>query len=241
MTRIALVTGANKGIGFEVARQLGQQGISVLLGCRDGDRGRRASDELCADGIDARPLDLDVTDPASIAAAAHEVDEIYGRLDILVNNAGISREHPRLAPSEVPVSRLIETFGTNVFAVVEVTNAFLPLLRRSPSARIVNQSSAMGSLTLAADPSSAYATLTLLAYNSSKAALNAITLDYAKELRDTAIKVNAADPGYCSTDLNGHQGYRTAAQGAGAAVTLATLPDDGPSGSFAGDAGPVPW
>jgi NAD(P)-dependent dehydrogenase (short-subunit alcohol dehydrogenase family) len=141
----------------------------------------------------------------------------------------------------VPVSRVAETFATNVFAVVEVTNALLPLLRRSAAGRIVNQSSAMGSLTLAADPSTPYASLHLLAYNSSKAALNAVTLEYAKELRDTSIKVNAADPGYCATDLNGHQGYRTAAQGAIAAVALATLPDDGPSGTFAGDKGPVPW
>jgi NAD(P)-dependent dehydrogenase (short-subunit alcohol dehydrogenase family) len=239
--RIALVTGANKGIGFEIARQLGQLGIHVLLASRDPSNGETASQQLKAEHLDVQPVTIDVTDPASIAAAAQWVDETYGRLDILVNNAGISREYPRTAPSEFSLSRLQETYATNVFAVVAVTNAFLPLLRRSTSARIVNQSSAMGSLTLAADPASPYAALILLAYNSSKAALNSITLEYAKELRNSAIKVNAADPGYCATDLNGHQGYRTPAQGAAASVTLATLPDDGPSGTFTGDNGPVPW
>jgi NAD(P)-dependent dehydrogenase (short-subunit alcohol dehydrogenase family) len=239
--RIALITGANKGIGYEVARQLGELGITVLLGCRDLAQGEAAAARLRAGGTDASPLALDVTDPASVTAAAAAVSDRYGRLDILVNNAGISLEHPRAAPSDYPLARLEATYATNVFGVVTVTNAFLPLLRRSPAGRIVNQSSSMGSLTLAADPGSRYAGLNLLAYNSSKAALNSITLEYAKELRGTPVTVNAADPGYCDTDLNRHQGYRTPAQGAAAAVALATLGVGGPSGTFSSDEGPVPW
>jgi NAD(P)-dependent dehydrogenase (short-subunit alcohol dehydrogenase family) len=238
---VALITGANKGIGLEVARQLGEKGITVLLGCRDRDRGQAAVEQLRAQNIEADLVIIDVTDPTSIAQAAEDVDARFDQLDILVNNAGISREYPRTAPSQTPTARAAETFATNVFAVVEVTNAFLPLLRKSPAGRIVNQSSSMGSLTLAADPESPVAGLNLLAYNSSKAALNAVTLEYAKELRDTSIKVNAADPGYCDTDLNGHQGYRTPSQGATAAVALATLPADGPTGSFSGDGGTIPW
>jgi NAD(P)-dependent dehydrogenase (short-subunit alcohol dehydrogenase family) len=239
--RLALITGANKGIGYEIARQLGQQGITVLLGCRDQARGEAAAAQLRAEGADAYPLALDVTDAASVTAAAAEVGERFGRLDILVNNAGISLEQPRVAPSDYPLDRLARTYAVNVLGIVTVTNAFLPLLRQAPAGRIVNQSSAMGSLALAADSGSPYAGLNLLAYNSSKAALNSVTLEYAKELRGTSVAVNAADPGYCATDLNGHQGYRTAAQGAAAAVALATLGPGAPSGTFAGDAGPVPW
>ena len=240
-SKVALITGANKGIGYEVARQLGHQGITVLVGSRDSVRGEEAVGRLRAEQLDARLIVLDVTDPLSVQHAATEIEERFGRLDILVNNAGISREQVRHRPSEYPLDDLHETFETNVFAVVTITNALLPLLLRAPGARIVNQSSSMGSLTLAADTGSPYAALNLLGYNSSKAALNAVTLEYAKELRDTSIKVNAADPGYCATDLNGHQGYRSPEQGAVAAVRLATLADDGPSGGFFNDEGPVPW
>jgi NAD(P)-dependent dehydrogenase (short-subunit alcohol dehydrogenase family) len=240
-TRVALITGANKGIGYEVARQLGEQGITVLVGSRDSQRGEEAVARLREQGLDAHLLRIDVTDPSSVGRAATEIEERFGRLDILVNNAGISREQAHHLPSEYPLDALRETYETNVFAVVSVTNAMLALLRRAPAARIVNQSSSMGSLALAADPDSPYAGLNLLAYDSSKAALNALTIEYAKELRSTSIKVNAADPGYCATDLNGHQGYRSAEQGAAAAVRLATLADDGPSGGFFDDAGTVPW
>lgn len=240
-TTVALITGANKGIGYEIASRLGQQNITVLVGSRDAERGEEAVARLRAQHLDAYLILIDVTDSSSVQHAASEIEERFGRLDILVNNAGISKEQARLRPSEYPLDALRETYETNVFAVVTVTNALLPLLRRAPAARIVNQSSAMGSLTLAADPASPYAGLNLLGYNSSKAALNAVTLEYAKELRDTPIKVNAADPGYCATDLNGHQGYRSPEQGAVAAVRLATLADDGPSGGFFNDEGPVPW
>ena len=240
-TRVALITGANKGIGFEIARQLGQQDITVLVGSRDAERGEEAVAHLREQQMDAHMILIDVTDPSSVQHTASEIVERFGRLDILVNNAGISREQARCRPSEYPLDALRETYETNVFAVVAVTKALLPLLLKAPAARIVNQSSSMGSLKLAADPSSPYAELNLLGYNSSKAALNAVTLEFSKELRNTPIKVNAADPGYCTTDLNGHQGYRSPEQGAVAAVRLATLADDGPSGGFFNDEGPVPW
>jgi NAD(P)-dependent dehydrogenase (short-subunit alcohol dehydrogenase family) len=238
--KIALVTGANKGIGFEIARQLGQTGATVIVGARDSALGRQAVEQLRQDGIDAQQITIDVLDNASIAAAAKTIEDEFTRLDILVNNAGISRERGQ-KPSAATSEYLRETYETNVFGVVSVTNAMLPLLRKSESARIVNQSSSMGSLTMAADPDSPFADLNLLAYNSSKAALNSITIEYAKELRGTSIKVNAADPGYVATDLNRHQGYKTPEQGAAAAVRLATLPDDGPSGTFQNESGAVSW
>jgi NAD(P)-dependent dehydrogenase (short-subunit alcohol dehydrogenase family) len=243
--KVALVTGANKGIGLEIARQLGSMGIVALLGARDDGRGQRAAAELREAGIDARHVRLDVTGEASIESAARWVDSNFGRLDILVNNAGVSleRDDYRGRPSAVPVEVLRRVYETNVFGVVAVTNTLLPLLRKAPAARIVNMSSSMGSLTLWSDPTSPQARFApaLLAYNSSKTALNALTVHYAHELRDTAIKINAACPGYVATDLNNHSGTRSAAQGAGIAVRLATLAADGPSGAFLDESGPVPW
>ena len=204
--------------------------MTVLVGARDEVRGKSAAAAL---GAFAVPVVLDVTSPSSVAALAESVSSLY----VLVNNAGILLE--RGAPPSVDLVR--ETYETNVFGVVSVTNAVLPLLRRSPRGRIVNVSSGLGSLAFASDPSHEYAAHPLLAYGSSKAALNAVTVLYANELRSTRIKVNAADPGYCATDLNGHSGPRTAAQGAVAAVRLATLDDDGPTGGFFDDSGPVPW
>lgn len=230
------MTGANKGIGYEIARQLGAIGdIEVLLAARDPQRGRAAAESL---GAVAVPLD--VTDAASVAAAAKWIDQEYGRLDILVNNAGILLERGE-APSATSLDLMRQTYETNVFGVVAVTNAMLPLLRRAPAARIVNMSSGLGSLTLCTTPGHRYYERALLAYNSSKSALNAVTVAYATELRNTPIKVNAADPGYCATDLNGHSGPRTPAQGAVAAVRLATLDADGPTGQFYDEDGVVPW
>jgi NAD(P)-dependent dehydrogenase (short-subunit alcohol dehydrogenase family) len=235
-TRVALVTGANKGIGYEIARRLGAGGeIAVLVGARDLERGRAAAARL-----GAVPVQLDVTDEASIAAAAKLIEREYGRLDILVNNAGILAERGE-APSAIPLDLMRRTYETNLFGVVAVTNAMLPLLRRAPAARIVNVSSGLGSLTLCGTPGHPYHKWPMLAYSSSKAALNAVTVSYANELRDTPIKVNAADPGYCATDLNGRSGPRTPAQGANAAVSLATLDGDGPSGQFLDEDGIVPW
>ncbi|MGO8694104.1 MAG: SDR family oxidoreductase [Rectinemataceae bacterium] len=238
--KVALVTGANKGIGFEIARQLGKQGVTVLVGVRNGDRGKEAVQRLRKEGYEAHPILIDVTDEVSVGKAAATIADTYGLLDILVNNAGISRERGQ-KPSETSVQTVRETFETNVFGVVAVTNAMLPLLRKSTAGRVVNLSSTMGSLAFAADPNSQYSKLMLLAYNSSKAALNSITLEYAKELRDTPIKINAVSPGYVDTDLSHHQGNLTPEQGAVAPVRLSLVGTDGPSGTFQDVNGETPW
>ncbi|MFD9950507.1 SDR family oxidoreductase [Nonomuraea sp. NPDC059023] len=232
----ALITGANKGIGFEIARLLGERGVTAVVGARDEERGRAAAGRI------GQPyVRLDVTDAASVRAAAKWLEEEYGTLDILVNNAGIvvAQEDPRPSATEAAVLR--QVYETNVLGVVTVTNAMLPLLRRAPAGRIVNMSSELGSLSRAIDPDDPLYPHNYLAYNSSKSALNMVTISYAKELMDTPIKVNAANPGYCATDLNGHTGSRTAGQGAAIALHLATLAEDGPSGGYFEDAGPVPW
>ena len=227
---IALITGANKGIGFETARQLGARGMTVLAGTRDEARGREARAALRAAGIDAHHVVLDVTDAASAGKAAEWIAAAYGQLDVLVNNAGIAVSAG--PPSETPLAALREVFETNVFGVITVTNAMLPLLREAPSPRVVNVSSELGSVTFMTDAASPVWQLPAsVAYPASKAALNMVTAMYAKELRDTTAKVNAANPGYCATDLNRHSGFRTAAEGAAVSVHLATLPDDGPTGT----------
>jgi NAD(P)-dependent dehydrogenase (short-subunit alcohol dehydrogenase family) len=246
-TTIALITGANKGIGLETARQLGARGVTVLAGARDEALGRQAETALRQGGADARFVPLDVTSEKSVRQAADWIEKEYGRLDILVNNAGIARGGP---PSETDLDAMREVYETNVFGVIMVTNAMLPMLRRAPAPRIVNVSSEVGSITSMTDPASPLAQMPAgLAYPSSKSALNMITAMYAKELRDTPVKVNAANPGYTATDLNRHSGFRSVAEGAEASVHLATLPADGPSGILWGhlwtadaDAyGPLPW
>ena len=239
MSRVAVVTGANKGIGLEIARQLGRQGITVFLGARDEERGRAAAEKLHAEGLDARPLRLDVTDDASVAAAASFVEQNAGRLDVLVNNAGVAIDDG--PPSRVSIDALRRTYETNVFGVVRTTQAMLPLLRRSDAGRIVNLSSGLGSLSQNSDPSWEFASVKYLAYNSSKTAVNAITVQFAYELRDTPIKVNAADPGYVATDMNRNQGVRSVEQGAATPVRLALLPPDGPTGGYFNDEGALPW
>ncbi len=237
--KIALITGANKGIGLEIARQLGTQGITVLLGVRDENRGREAAQKLQAEQIDARALQLDVTKQDSIDTAASYIESEFGKLDILVNNAGIAIDNT--PPSQLDIEVLRRTYDTNVFGVFAVTKAMLPLLRKSDAGRIVNMSSGLGSLTQNTDPNYEYAQIKLLAYNSSKTALNAMTIQFAHELKDTVIKVNAADPGYVATDINNYSGPRTVQQGATAAVRLATLPADGPTGGYFDENGIVPW
>ena len=228
-TKIALITGANKSIGYETARQLGALGMTVLVGARDTERGRRAEQALRDGGADAHFVQLDVTDEKSIRQAAEWIEAEYGHLDVLVNNAGIAVGGG--PPSETDLEAMHEVFQTNVFGVILVTNAMLPLLRRAPAARIVNVSSEVGSIAAMTDPGSPLAQMPAgLAYPSSKTALNMITALYAKELRDTPIKVNAANPGYTKTDLNRNNGFRSVAEGAEATVYLATLPADGPSG-----------
>jgi NAD(P)-dependent dehydrogenase (short-subunit alcohol dehydrogenase family) len=244
MTRIALVTGANKGIGREIAVQLAALGTTVLLGARDPGRRADAVAALRAAGGDVHPLALDVTDPASVSAAAAEVERGFGRLDVLVNNAGISGGRAALVPGAVDLDAIRSVFATNVLGVIAVTEAFLPLLRRSPAARIVNLSSSVGSLARMSDPAHYFARMpAALAYAPSKSAVNQITVQYAKALRPDGILVNAADPGPCATDFTaGLPGItRTAADGAAVAVRLATLPADGPTGAYLSDAGPVPW
>ena len=239
-TKTVLVTGANKGIGREVARRLAELEMTVLVGARDRERGEAAVEGLRKTSRDVHLVNLDVADEQSVARAAAEVAERFGKLDVLVNNAGIAVG--AAAPSSQRVEAMRQIFATNVFGAVSVTQAFLPLLEKSPAARIVNVSSALGSLGLAADPESPIAQLgSLFGYAASKTALNAFTVRLAHELRDKRIKVNAACPGYVATDLNRHTGPRSVEQGAEIVVRLATLPDDGPTGGFFDDAGRVPW
>lgn len=237
--KVALVTGANKGIGLEIARQLGQRGCTVLIGARDERRGTEAAGALASEGVDARFVQLDVTDQNTIDAAAENIAAEFPKLDILVNNAAIGLD--RTPPSQLDIDILRRTYDTNVFGVFAVSKAMLPLVKKAEAGRIVNMSSGLGSLTQTSDPNGPFASVNLLAYNSSKTAVNALTVQFATELRGTSIKVNAADPGYVATDLNNHQGYRTVQQGATAPVRLATLPADGPTGGYFNEDGLLPW
>jgi NAD(P)-dependent dehydrogenase (short-subunit alcohol dehydrogenase family) len=236
---IVLVTGANKGIGYEIAAGLGALGWTVGVGARDEERREAAVEKLRAGGVDAFGVPLDVTDDASVTAAAGLIEERAGRLDVLVNNAGVTGGGPQ-EPTVVDPAAVRTAVETNVIGVLRVTNAMLPLLRRSASPRIVNMSSSVGSLARQTDPASETGPLSA-AYSPSKSMLNALTIQYAKELRDTNILINAGCPGYTAADLNGFRGVRTPEQGAAIAIQLATLPDDGPTGGFFEDAGVVPW
>jgi len=236
--KIALVTGANKGIGYEIAAGLGRLGWKVGVGARDQARREEAVDKLRADGADAFGVPLDVTDDASAAAAAALLEELGG-LDALVNNAGITGGMPQ-EPTVVTPETMRTVVETNVIGVIRVTNAVLPLLRRSPAPRIVNVSSTVGSLTLQSAPDGETGPISA-AYSPSKSFLNAVTVQYAKELADTNILVNAGCPGFVATDLNGFRGHRTPEQGAAVFVRLATLPDDGGTGGYYDDNGVIPW
>ena len=238
--KIALITGANKGIGFEIARQIGRTGATVLLGARNKAAGEKATATLAGEGVTVRFIAIDVTDPTSVSAAAATITDSFGRLDILVNNAGITDP----ADGHVPDARLdaVERiWRTNFLGALAVTQAMLPLLGKAASARIVNVSSGLGSLAQNGDPNYSSAATKLIGYSASKAALNMLTVQLAYLLRDTAIKVNSADPGYTATDLNGHRGVQTIPQGAAEAIRLALLPDDGPTGTYSDSKGIVPW
>jgi NAD(P)-dependent dehydrogenase (short-subunit alcohol dehydrogenase family) len=238
----ALVTGANKGIGLAIARGLGARGFTVWIGARDAGRGEAAAEALRKDGFDIRFLALDVADDESTASAAETLATQTDHLDVLVNNAGIAPEGMAAPPpSLLEMATLKATYEVNVFGPVRVTQAFLPLLRKAPAARIVMMSSGLGSLARNSDPDSDFAAINLLAYSTSKTALNAVTVAFAKELRPTPIKINAACPGYVATDLNDHSGTRTVEQGAEIALQLATLPADGPTGGYFNEDGPLPW
>jgi NAD(P)-dependent dehydrogenase (short-subunit alcohol dehydrogenase family) len=236
---IALISGANKGIGYEIARGLGAKKIRVLVGARDEARGLTAASKLKAEGVDARFVKLDVTDHETIRNAAAWIEKQFGRLDILVNNAGVAEWG--FKPSDIDLAKVREVYETNFFGPVALIQGMLPLLRKSEHGRVVNVSSSLGSLTLSSDPSSPFADFLALGYNTSKSALNAMTVQFAKELKDTPIKVNAICPGYCATDINGNSGPRTAAQGAVAAIQYATIGADGPTGGYFNDQGRVPW
>ncbi|GAC1625051.1 MAG: SDR family oxidoreductase [Nevskia sp.] len=241
MSKIALVTGANKGIGLETARQLAQAGVHVIVAARDRTKGAEAAVRLQGEGLKAESLTLDVTDTASIAAAVKEVESRHGQLDILVNNAGIMADDPAKKVSGQSLSAWRKTFETNVFGLIEVTQAFLPLLAKAPAGRIVNLSSILGSIALHSDPASPIYDFKIPAYNVSKTAVNAWTAQLAYELKDSTIKVNAAHPGHVKTDMGGDAAPMEIVDGAKTGVQLALLPADGPNGGYFHLGETLPW
>lgn len=238
--KIALITGANKGIGYEIARQLGKLGYVVLVGARDKKRGQAATDRLRAEGVDAHLQLLDVTHHPSHIRTHDFIENEYGRLDVLVNNAGAAHDKV-LKPSEIPIDTIREVFEPNFFGVIAVTQALLPLLHKSEAARIVNLSSSLGSITTLSDPTSYDGGFRLLGYGASKAALNMFTVQLAHEFRETPIKVNSVHPGWIKTDMGGPEAPGTIEEGADTAVWLATLPADGPTGGFFSERKPMAW
>ncbi|HEY1836985.1 MAG TPA: SDR family NAD(P)-dependent oxidoreductase [Rhizomicrobium sp.] len=248
MANIALITGANTGIGLQIAKDLSAKGITVLIGSRGLENGKKAAAQI---GAHAHAIQLDVTDQASIAAAAARIEKEFSHLDILVNNAGISKvgkvegsledmmRKGKFTTASMDDIRTI--YETNVFGVIAVTQAMLPLLRKSKSARIVNVSSGVGSLTRTMAPDNERLRAIFGIYSASKTALNAVTLGFALDLEKEGIKVNAACPGFTKTALNNFLGTRTVEEGAREPVRLALLGDDGPTGTYSNDEGPLPW
>ncbi len=241
--KIALITGANKGLGLETARQLGAKGYLVLLGARDEAKGAGAAATLKAEGIDARAVKLDVVDAGDVEAVAKQIEREFGVLDVLVNNAGVMLDDMtggnRTSVTELKVVR--DTFETNFFAVVALTQALLPLLRKSGAGRVVNLSSILGSLTLHAKPDSPIYDAKVFAYDASKAALNSYTIHLAHELKGTKIKVNSAHPGWVKTDMGGDGATMELVDGAKTSVDLATLGEDGPTGGYFHMGKALPW
>ena len=238
--KIALVTGGNKGIGLEIARQLAEAGVSVVIGARDLRRGQEAAGRLAEAGPAVEAMHIDLNDETTIASAAGKIADRYGRLDILVNNAGIvdAEDGPPSVAATAAVRRLMET---NFVGTLAVTQAMLPLLRRSEAGRIVNLSTTLASLAINGDPTSPYYDARLIGYNASKAALNMLTVQLAAELKDTPIAVNAVAPGYVRTDLTGGHGFMTPAEGARLPVAYALLGADAVSGRFVEPQGDAPW
>jgi len=238
--RIALVTGANKGIGLEIARQLAQADVRVLMGARNLHRGRDAAAKLSEAGLTVEAIEIDLNSEKTIIAAAEQIADTYGQLDILVNNAGIvdAADGPPSAASVAAARKLMET---NFLGTLAVTQAMLPLLRQSQAGRIVNLSTTLGSLAINGDPTSPYYEARLIGYNASKAALNMLTVQLAAELKDTSIVVNSVAPGYVQTDLTGHNGFMTPEEGARLPVKYALLGADAVSGRFVEPEGDAPW
>jgi NAD(P)-dependent dehydrogenase (short-subunit alcohol dehydrogenase family) len=244
--KIAFITGANRGIGFQTAIELHAAGVQVVIGSRDLKQGEEAAAKLREQGANAAALRFDVTQPADHQAAYEYFNSKYGRLDILINNAGLAQgsypgSGPAVSASQVPQDILHAIFETNFFSVVALTNTLLPLIRKSPAGRIVNLSSILGSLTLHADPSSPIYEAKHLAYDASKSALNAYTIHLAWELRHTPIKVNSAHPGWVKTEMGGPGALMELADGAKTSAALALLPADGPTGGYFHMGKPLPW
>lgn len=242
--KLALVTGANKGIGFETSRQLAQEGVKVLMGARNASRGEAAAESLQAEGLDVGNVLIDVTDAKQIVQLAEVIREKFGRLDILVNNAGMAHQDEQLfsnSAATVPIPALRQTFDVNFFGLVEVTQAMLPLIRKSPAGRIVNISSMLGSMGLHTDPKAGIDQIKPLAYDASKAAVNMFTIHLAALLKDTPVKVNSAHPGWVKTDMGGDEAPMEVEDGAKTGVALALLDDDGPSGGFFHMGEVMPW
>ncbi|WP_433973476.1 SDR family oxidoreductase [Tunturiibacter lichenicola] len=240
--KVALITGGNKGIGLETARQLGKLGITVLIGVRDEAKGAAAVTELKKDSVEARAVKLDMENSADFAAVAKLIEKDYGRLDILVNNAGIFLDGRKANETSTTSKDVLQkTFQTNFFAVVELTQTLLPLLKKSLGGRIVNLSSILGSNTLHATPGSYVYDAKTFAYDASKAALNSFTIHLAHELKDTKIKVNSAHPGWVKTDMGGEGAQLDIETGAKTSVELATLQDSGPNGAYVHLGKPLPW
>ena len=241
-SKVALITGANRGIGFETAKQLGEKGVTVVAGARTLKAAEETAAKLKSQGIDAYGIQLDVTSAADRAAAAKYIDEKFGKLDILVNNAGVSAATGFAnVTSQVEDSEIRRIYDTNFFAVVSLTRELLPLLKKSAAGRIVNLSSILGSLTLHADPTSPIANFKSVAYDSSKSALNAYTIHLAHELKDTAIKVNSAHPGWVKTEMGTDAAPMEIPDGARTSVELALLGAGGPTGHFIHLGQELPW
>ena len=237
-----MITGANKGIGKESARQLATQGFQVFIGARDEARGQAAVDELHAAGLkDVHLLVLDVTSDASVKKAVETLSSKIDALDVLVNNAGAIAAGFGVASLDETVEQFKGTYEVNVFGLVRVTNAFIPLLKKSLSGHVINVSSALGSLALLSDPTSIYYGFNGIGYNSSKSAVNQITVSYSKALKEFKIRVNATHPGYVDTDLSNHKGTLTVQEGAKSTVDLALQGADGPTGTFGDQHGKLPW
>ncbi len=239
--KIALVTGANKGIGLETARQLAQKGMTVLIGARDQIKGEKAAETLRAEKLEGQALVIDVADSASIKKAAAEVEREFGHLDVLVNNAGVMNDDENKKVSEGSLDLWRETFDTNVFGLIETTQAFLPLLQKSEAGRIVNLSSILASIELHSTPGSPIYDKKTASYNVSKSAVNAYTVQLAYELKDSKIKVNAAHPGWVKTDMGGEGAVMEIEDGATTSVQLATIGADGPNGAFLHLGEKLPW